>query len=732
MTFLRNLPISFKLPTIMLGFVLISIGITSTLAVKSSYKALFHSVEDQLQANTVARASQLEDYLRSIKEDLQFLSHAPRTLQAFDAFEPAFEELKAVKDSPYGKTPTEILQKIYIDEPDKGGLNPNKPGEKDKLYEAGDNSTYSGQHKGFHEFFRLFLTTKGLYDVFLIAPDGDIIYTVFKERDFATNMINGPWKDTGIAKIFNMAKKMKDGEIAYVDFEHYAPSNNVPASFIGTPVYRGKTFLGVLAFQMPINRISASLNHSEGMGESGHMHLIGADHLVRTDNRFWKDGTPSEILQTEIKTESIDPALKGESGTYIVVNEQGEKAIQSTIPLVFEGIHWAVMTEESYDEAMGGVYVLRNNIILVTIVILLVMAFGAVMYARTLTRPLAAMAGTMKTLTEGNYNVVIPSMERGDEMGAMAKSVDVFRANLVKMEEMRQEQERMKVQAEEERRAGMLMLADDFDRRTKDIVKSLTSSSQEMKMAAQQLSASSQQTAHASGVVASAATQADANVQTVAAATEELSASSQEISKQVSAVAQRTGQASREAATTSETVGQLNEYAQSVGDVVEAIRDIAEQTNLLALNATIEAARAGEAGKGFAVVADEVKKLALETSQKTDDINDRVVKIQDAIRNSVEAVNRIISNVQQIDHAASSVSSAVEEQTAATSEIGRNVSEASTGTQQVSATIQDVSRNAAETGEGARTVLEAAENLSRVTEDLNTQIGAFLNEIREG
>lgn len=347
-------------------------------------------------------------------------------------------------------------------------------------------------------------------------------------------------------------------------------------------------------------------------------------------------------------------------------------------------------------------------------------------------RPLQKVTGVMGELTAGNLDVEITGQNQKDEFGYVSRSLVVFKDSMIKTRQMAADQEVMKVAAEQERREGMLKLADDFDGRTKDVVSALAEAATSMRTSAEQMNVASQQTAHASTIVASAANEADANVQTVAAAAEELSASSQEIAKQVSSVAHKTSQASEEATNTSKAVSELNDYAQSVGEVVDAIRDIADQTNLLALNATIEAARAGEAGKGFAVVADEVKKLAIETGRKTDEINDRVIKIQDAIRNSVDAVNRIITNVQQIDEAAGTVSAAVEEQTAATAEIGRNVNEASTGTQQVSQTIQEVSRNASETGQSAVGMLKTAEELAQISAELSTQINNFLTEVRAG
>jgi methyl-accepting chemotaxis protein len=273
-------------------------------------------------------------------------------------------------------------------------------------------------------------------------------------------------------------------------------------------------------------------------------------------------------------------------------------------------------------------------------------------------------------------------------------------------------------------------LADDFDSRTAGIIKSLAAAATEMQATAAQMTAASGNTAHASQIVASAAAEADSNVQTVAAATEELSASSTEIARQISSVAEKSNRASSEAVRTSEQVGELNSLADSIGEVIGAIKDIAEQTNLLALNATIEAARAGEAGKGFAVVADEVKKLATETAEKTIQIDERVGRIQSAIRGTVDAVGRIIADVQDIDHSTATVASAVEEQNAATAEIGRNVSEASAGTQQVAHNIVDVQRNAEETGEAANHLNVAADELAQIAENLQLQVTGFLREIR--
>lgn len=396
----------------------------------------------------------------------------------------------------------------------------------------------------------------------------------------------------------------------------------------------------------------------------------------------------------------------------------------------YPGLNWLILIGADPDDVFKAINQVKFEMQVVLGGIILLSIIFALWLGSVAVRPLNSAAKTMGELTNGNLDVEIKGAEYKDEFGGIARALQIFKESMLQTRKLTEEQEALKMEAEAERRSAMMMLANDFDSRTSGIISALASAATEMQATASQMTSASQNTAHASAIVASAATEADSNVQTVASAAEELSASSSEIAKQISGVAQKSNRASSEALTTSREVSELNALADSIGDVVSSIKDIADQTNLLALNATIEAARAGEAGKGFAVVADEVKKLAMETAQKTEQIDERVLKIQDAIRSSVEAVQRIISDVRQIDEATTAVAGAIEEQNAATAEIGRNVAEASAGTQQVAQNIVDVQKNADETGAAAGTVLSAAEELSRISENLQKEVGDFLAEIR--
>ncbi len=361
------------------------------------------------------------------------------------------------------------------------------------------------------------------------------------------------------------------------------------------------------------------------------------------------------------------------------------------------------------------------------------LALGALfawLIASGITRPVSAMTQAMTTLADGNTAVEIPARDNRDEIGFMAKAVQVFKDNAIEKTRLEAEQIEREQQVAEEKRATMQKMASDFEASVGVVVNQVSSAATEMQSSSEAMSATAEETTRQASAVAAASEQASANVQTVASAAEELSSSIDEISRQVTQASQIAGAAVREAEATNVKVQGLATAANKIGEVVALITDIAEQTNLLALNATIEAARAGDAGKGFAVVASEVKNLANQTAKATDEIGAQISGIQSATQEAVSAIESITKTISKINEVNSGVASAVEEQGAATQEIARNVEQAAAGTQEVSANIGGVSQAANDTGAAATQIQSTAADLSRQSETLRAEVDKFLSNVR--
>ncbi len=450
-----------------------------------------------------------------------------------------------------------------------------------------------------------------------------------------------------------------------------------------------------------------------------------------------------------------------------------------------------VELKQTADDLTAGYVSTRN--MLFTILGLGVLIVGAVAFwiaQRGIAGPLQGLAKVMEVLARGDYSAEVSGRQRQDEVGLMARSVEVFKQNGIEgkrlaaeaedariREEQRQrdeeareraaaeekrardeaarqaeaqrqreaeeaerrqaaerqaEQERARVEGERLRREALLKLAADFEGAVGGVVEAVAAGATEMNATARSMTGIAATTTQQSLSAAAATEQAATNVQTVASASEELAASINEISNQVATASRIAQGAVEEAQATDAIVQGLAAAADKIGEVVSLINTIAGQTNLLALNATIEAARAGDAGKGFAVVASEVKNLANQTAKATDEIGQQISGVQDATRQAVEAIRNIGGTVGRINEINASIASAVEEQGAATQEIARNVEQASAGTQEASASVSAVKQAADDAGHAADQVAVASGELSTLAEKLRGEVDRFLRQVRAG
>jgi methyl-accepting chemotaxis protein len=361
----------------------------------------------------------------------------------------------------------------------------------------------------------------------------------------------------------------------------------------------------------------------------------------------------------------------------------------------------------------------------------LICAFGVLGWIALyqISRPLAFMTREMTKLANGDLDIEIEGADRADEVGGLARSLQVFKENAVTARRLEAEQRQQQVQKESRQHAVDEYIAV-FDQQVCEALDTLSAASTEMHATAGSMSSTAEETSRQTTAVATASDQASANVATVAAATEQLHASTNEISRQVTQSAEFARTAVVEAERTNATIQGLAETAQKIGEVVSLIQNIASQTNLLALNATIEAARAGEAGRGFAVVASEVKALANQTARATEDISTQIAAIQGETGLAVDAIKAIGGTIRQMNEIASAIAAAVEEQGAATRDISHNIQLVAQGTNGVATNIAGVNEAAQETGTAADQVLSAADDLSRQADKLRTNVNGFLGKIR--
>ena len=362
---------------------------------------------------------------------------------------------------------------------------------------------------------------------------------------------------------------------------------------------------------------------------------------------------------------------------------------------------------------------------------LLLGAALAMLLGKGISRPMTTMCQAMRELAKGKFDVVLPGLGRKDELGEMAGAVEEFKLQAIAKAERDaaalETQNRANGAA---RRAELIRFADEFETAVGVIVANVSASAVQLESSAGTLTRTAETTQSLSSQVAGASEEASSNIQSVASATEELSTSVDEIGRRVRESSQIAEAAVLQAQQTDARIGKLSRAAQQIGDVVKLITAIAEQTNLLALNATIEAARAGEAGRGFAVVASEVKSLASQTAKATDEISSHISGMQGATQESVAAIKEIGDTIAQISSIASSIAGAVEQQSSATQEIARSVQSVALGTHEAAANIVQVNRGATETGSASADVLNSARTLSTESTRLRKELDRFMSNIR--
>ncbi len=419
---MNTLPISKKLPLAFSMLALLATLITGAIAYFVSSNSLRDAFHAQYEGLASSRTAALDTYLKSIREDLRTQSTNPRMHEALSAFSRSWQGMGGGRE---GK-----LQAAYITN------NPHPTGEKHKLDRADGADFYHGVHEQYHPWIRQFLEERGYYDIFLFAPNGDLVYSVFKEADYATNVETGKWKDTDLGNAFRAARNNpKVGFEAFFDFRPYAPSADAPAAFISSPMVDAKGNLnGVLVFQMPIGRINSVMQLAEGMGESGETFIVGSDFLMRSDSRFSKEST---ILKNKVETDTVKQALAGKTGFDVVKDYRGIEVLSAYHPIEILGTKWAVLAEIDEAEISAPVTKLAIFLLVTLVVVIAGTSFVGIMVSKTITTPMNDITVACDHVAAGDTGTEIPCTDRADEIGTMASALVQIRDDAAKAAELR-------------------------------------------------------------------------------------------------------------------------------------------------------------------------------------------------------------------------------------------------------------------------------------------------------
>jgi methyl-accepting chemotaxis protein len=740
-------------------------------------KALTAEVTNNLVAARDSRKQAVEDYMETIRDQVLSMSEDRMIIRAMTEMKTAFESRSAEADiddatlesmrrelasyyrsafaTEYRRlaggdldiddkiaklTPQAIiLQHAYI------AKNPNALGKKHLLDFAGQ-SQYDRLHAELHPVLSKFVERFGYYDLFLVEPEnGNIVYSVFKELDFATSLASGSCSQTNFAKVYKRAVAAQSaGTFALVDFEQYWPSYEAPASFIASPIFESGKLIGTLVFQMPVDRINTLMGRPLAMGGSAETYLVGPGNRLRSDTRAGGQFSIVESFRSidqsgRLSSEAVNQALAGRADVIETTNYLNKQVISAFAPIEVLGLQWAVVAEVLQSEAMAPVQAMadvttkvRESILTWTIwtsvfAVVGVLGVSLVVISR-LMHPIDATVAALADISQGEGDLTRRLDENQvGELGDLAKHFNRFAQRIC-----------------------------DVVRSISGNASTLTQASHELAASSSQLSQGASDSKGQSATVSSAAEELSINMDNMAKSTEELSETIRSVSlameemkttiveiasnaEQSAAVANR---ASEAADSSDRCIGGLGVAAEEIGKVIQVIQAIAEQTNLLALNATIEAARAGEAGKGFAVVATEVKALAKQTATATDEIRSRIEAMQSSTGQAVSSIKDITAIVAEVDQLNRVIAAAVEEQSITSQQIAnhvsvaaeraetvsRGVAESAVATREITENISRVDVNLQSTAAGADQSRAAGDELSRLACEMQDLVSTFRTE----
>ncbi|MDB5391121.1 MAG: methyl-accepting chemotaxis sensory transducer [Planctomycetaceae bacterium] len=665
------------------------------------------------------------------------------------------------------------MQYLYIQK------NPNPIGAKDQLNQADDTSDYSKLHGRIHPIVRNYAKKFGLHNIFLVdAATGHVVYSVNKDVDFATSLKSGPYSNSGLGDAFrNAVQAATPGAVVMTDYSNYLPSYNEPASFLGSPIFDNGKLIGVACFQFPNDRLNALMADRTGLGETGETYLVGADGLFRTESRFASDlGVASAILNPKVKvsTDAVKSAIAGESATKLINDYHGVKALTAWSPVkvhtsplgVGNDLNWPLIAEIDLKEVQIPLNQAYQFTALFVICSTILVFAASLFFARKITRQAEEVTSMLSQIGMGMFEARAQVVSN-DELGDVATSINAMCDNTLSLIQSREERDVIqksiaKLQAEvrqlasgdlthevevtEDLTGPVAESVNDMITQLRGIVSNIQSVTGEVSTAAGQIRSTTEylstgseaqsvqitQTSNAVSVMA-------ASIQAVAENTKQSSevaakaranaaSGSKAVQEMISGMERIRGQVQDSA----KRIKRLGEASQEIGEIVQLISDIADRTSILALNASIQAAMAGEAGQGFAVVAEEVDRLADRSNEATKRIGTLIRSVQSETAEAIAAMERSTKEVVDGSLLASQAGTALDEIDAVSGELADLIAEVTQATRQqargaeaISKSMTEISSVTHQTAAGTKQAAESVTVLAQMADDLNFSVRAF-------